>query len=358
MYSQFAMSVSQTHRIIDGANPFGVDPRHDLLHAVEVGTPHWSETMYFHVWNPDAGVGVFVHVGRWPADLDLWWAQTIALLPDGELLVDRSWGRAADDRGPATGNLRVRCEEPLERWRLSFDGAGEPTTLARMAAGPVGAGVARAFRFEVELAAAAPVWDMHGAFGIDGLNWAAHHHTQGFTATGVLTSEGREWSLDGVAHRDHSSGPRDFSGFGGLHFFTFVFPETGRVVNGLVNWKRDETVDHRVYTIQQDGRCEIGPEVRVTGLTDLATHEPRKLTVTLDRADGETHELQAEWLHGYTLTLLEPNENINGVAHGVEEDPLIVTQGTVRVTAPDGQVGYGVIERDYRPSMLPSPDTR
>lgn len=351
------MSASQTHRVLTGVNPFGVQPHHDLLHVPPPDVPGWSETMYFHVWNPEAGVGVFVHVGRWPQDLDLWWAQTIALLPDGELLVDRSWGRAPDDRGPATGNLRVECVQPLRRWRLTFDGAGESTTLAHMARGPVGAGRAHAFSFVAELEAAAPVWDMHGAFGMEGVGWAAHHHTQGFRATGTLRAAGRTWALDGVAHRDHSSGPRDLSQVGGLHFFTLVFPEAGRVVNGLVNWRRDEHVAHRVYTLQEAGRCEIGPGLQVTGLQDPGTHEPRRLTVTLAREDGAEDVLQAQWVHGYTLSLLEPNENINGVA-GAESDSLIVTQSTVRVLAPDGAVGYGVIERDYRPSMLPSPQPR
>jgi hypothetical protein len=56
--------------------------------------------------------------------------------------------------------------------------------------------------------------------------------------------------------------------------------------------------------------------------------------------------------------MLEPNENINGVYLDTQPDPIIVTQSTVRFVAPDGEVGYGVIERDYRPSMLPSPEER
>lgn len=343
-------------RVLSGDNPFDVLPEHDLLHAVRDDVPHWSETMYFHVWNPADTVGVFVHVGRWPGDLDLWWAQVIAMLPDGELLVDRSWGRALDNRGPATGNLRVECVEPLKRWRVSFDGAGEPTTRERMAVGPVGSGRAAAFRFQVDLHAAAPVWDMHGALGLNNLSWAAFHHTQGFRTSGSMSSEGRSWSLTGVGHRDHSSGPRHFADFGGLNFFVFVFPDAGRVVNGIVNWRRNGDVDHRVLTTQQDGRCEIGTDVRVTGLADLRTHQPHRIHIS---AGGESPQhYVAEVLHGYTLTLLEPNINVNGAAHDEEPDPLFVTQGAVRVTAPDGEIGWGVVERDYRRSLLPSPEPR
>ncbi|WP_202033257.1 hypothetical protein [Nocardioides sp. WS12] len=357
--------------VLQGSNPFGVDPDDDLLHAVPDGVPGWSETMYFHVWSPDTaqgqGVGVFIHCGRWPEDPDLWWAQVIALLPDGRLLVDRSWGRAPDDRGPATGNLRIRCVEPLRRWRLELDGAGEITSLDAMVDGPVGAGPAQAFTFAIDLEAAAPVWDMHAALGIDGLQWAAFHHTQGFRATGSITAgsgaAAREWDVAGVAHRDHSSGPRDVSHLGGLHFCVFVFPQSGRVINGLVNWNTDHAVDHRTQAVFEggtgpDATVEIGASIRFTGLEDHRTHQPRALNVAFDRADGSSYDLKAEWLHGYSLTFLSPNENINGVDLDGQPDALVVTQSTVRVVAPDGEVGYGVIERDYRPSHLPSPQER
>jgi hypothetical protein len=347
-----------TPRVLTGDNPFAVAPEVDLPHPVPHDVPGWGETMYFHVWSPQQGVGVFVHIGRWPGDLDLWWAQVIAMLPGGELLVDRSWGRASGDRGPATGNLRVTCITPLRGWRLAFDGAGAVSDLQTMAGGPVGAGPARAFSFDLELEAAAPVWDMHGALGIEGLSWASFHHTQGFRAKGRLIAGSQSWEVDGVAHRDHSSGRRDIGGLGGLHFFVVVFPRTGRVVNGLVNWRRDGRVDHRTFCNQEAGMCEIGIDVKVTGLHSFATHEPRRMVITLRRADDSTQALKATWLHGYSLTYLQPNENINGVDLASQPDAVVVTQSTVRVVAADGEVGYGVIERDYRPSMLPSTQER
>lgn len=101
-----------------------------------------------------------------------------------------------------------------------------------MGRGAVGAGPTQAFTFDVDLVAAAPVWDMHGALGFDqpdvaDLSWASFHHTQGFRSSGVLSSEGRRWSMAGVAHRDYSSGVRDLTTSGGLHFFVTVFPESG-----------------------------------------------------------------------------------------------------------------------------------
>jgi hypothetical protein len=350
--------VTAQSRLLTGSNPFSVEPEMDLLHTAPADAQGWSETMFFHAWSPREGIGVFVHAGRWPSDLDLWWAQVIAMLPDGELLVDRSWGRATDNRGPATGNLKVTCTTPLHSWRLTFDGAGAICDLGIMATGAVGAGPARRLSFDLELEAVGPVWDLHGALGIDGLSWASFHHNQGFRTKGSLTAGALRWDIDGVAHRDHSSGSRDVGQLGGLHFFLMVFPDSGRVVNGLVNWRQDGNVDHRTFCTQKAGVCEVGTDVRVTGLNSVATHEPRSMDVTLQRADNSPEVLKAIWLHGYSLTYLQPNENINGVDLCSEPDALVVTQSTVRVVAPDGEVGYGVIERDYRPSALPSSEER
>ena len=342
-----------------GDNPFAVDPSLDLLHPVQHETPHWSETHFFHVWSPEQGVGLFLHTGRWPGDLDLWWAQTIALLPDGEMLVDRSWGRAPDNRGPATGNLHLTCEEPLRSWRIRFDGAGEITNLRDMVEhGPTGAGPARAFKADIQLTAAAPVWDMGVALGapstgIDDLSWASTHFTQGFTAAGELQAGDQSWKIDGTGIRDHSSGPRDITGLGGLCFWVLVFPEAGRVVNGLVNHGRDGQVKQRVATINEGGVSETVADARCTGIDSYETHEPHDMTITIGRADGTRERYEATRLHGYTLTFQEPNENINGLDLRAQPDPLVITQSTVRVVAPDGAIGYGVIERDSRPSLMP-----
>jgi hypothetical protein len=54
---------------------------------------------------------------------------------------------------------------------------------------------------------------------------------------------------------------------------------------------------------------------------------------------------------------MEPNVSINGAAMW-HEDPLILTESVVRWYWPDGDVGYGMFERDYRLRMIPSPEPR
>src|SRR5271155_2204156 len=180
------------------ANPFGLAPSADGLNAPRPDIPHWGETMYFHAWNPEGGVGVWIHAGRCPERLDLWWAQTIAMLPGDRLVMDRSWGSAGNgQRSFSTGNFTATCIEPLARWQLSYDGAGEVTTTADAAARPIGTRECRPFAFDVDLDAAAPLWDMDAALGIGDLGWAHVHHEQALFSQGTLIADGESYDLAG-----------------------------------------------------------------------------------------------------------------------------------------------------------------
>ncbi len=270
--------------------------------------------------------------------------------------MDRSWGRPVDDLGPATANLTVRNETPLHQWTLRYDGAGEVTTTLGAASGPIGSGPCHPMRFSVSLTAVSPVWDMDAALGIGGVEWAHMHHEQAFLSKGVLIVGDREYRLDGVGFRDHSSGPRDFTNLGGDQFFNAV-SLSGRVAHGLVNWKQDGTVDHRTFATYENQHYEFFPDGDMSGITDRLQHEPRSVVMNIGGGETDRITLHGEVVHGFTVSLLEPNVNINGAAL-FHPDPLILTEGIVRYTWPDGVIGYGKFERDYRLRMIPSEEPR
>jgi hypothetical protein len=173
---------------------------------------------------------------------------------------------------------------------------------------------------------------------------------QGLRARGGLWSEGQRWEIDGVAVRDHSSGSRDVADISRCHHFVWVFPDSGRVVNGTKSWRLDGTAGLSAWASQRDGECVIGSafSYESPALSDLATLAPRELTVEL----GGRERFSCTVQHGYVLTMLEPNININGAAHDEVEDPLFITQSAVRVTSETGEVGFGVLERDTRRSLI------
>jgi hypothetical protein len=336
--------------ILDGADPFGVAPELDYLSEPDRETPLWSETMFFQGWDPGQGVGFWSHVGRWPFDVDLWWSQMFVYLPDGQVVVDRSFGRPTGRIGPATGNYRIRCEEPGKRWSHHYDGAGELTSSAKTARGLSGAGRIATLRMDLDTTAIMPTWDLYKLVSAEGQSWSSGHRQQAMHMTGRIQVDDRAWSVDGMAYRDHSTGSRDWAGWGGNVMLSLVFP-SGRVVVAVVTWNEQHVPGFQVGLIYENDRFEKLRAVELPVLHDLDAN-PRTFDAVLHRDEGAPIAISGELLHSATLSFVEPNENLNGVDLDDPTNPLALFETPVRFTWPDGEVGYGNLERNYRVSDI------
>ncbi len=351
-------------QVLTGDNPFGIEPDHYQACATPDYTDQlWSETHSWSAWNPGHGVGFFIHVGTAPEDADVWWAQVMVMLPGGRAMADMSWGRSEHRDGPTTGNFRARSSG-LGHFHLSFDGAGEITTSAELARRIVGAGRCVPLRFDIELAPAMPVWDLFKATEIGQREWGGTHHEQVHSATGWLMVAGREggkWRLDGCSFRDHSIGHRDCSRLGGDHLFGVYFPRSGRCIQTLLMWNNEGNVEIRSASIWENGELELIGEVemtgvekgvdRPTGLTAL-TGEPHEFDWTVTRANGDRIVAHCEVAHTVVMSNTSPNTNYNGAALDAGDSALLLAECAVKVTWPDGDVGYGHLERGYRRNLL------
>jgi hypothetical protein len=336
--------------VTESADLFAVDPELDYLAEPQRDVPLWSETMFFQGWDAEQDVGFWSHVGRWPHDLDLWWSQIFVYLPDGKVVVDRCFGRPADRTGPVLGNMRITCEEPGQRWRHAYDGAGELTTSAKTARGLSGAGRIATLQMDLELTAKMPTWDLYKLISADSENWSDTHQQQAMWMRGPITVDGRTWNVEGMAYRDHSTGPRDWAGWGGNVMLSLLFP-SGRVVVGVVTWSLDQKPGFNIGLIYEKERLEILERIQLPGLDDLDAN-PRTFDAVLDRREGDPIAMRGEVLHSATLSFVEPNENLNGVDLNNPSDPLALFETPVRFTWPDGEVGHGNLERNYRVSAI------
>ena len=352
-------------QVLTGDNPFGVDPDHYKRCATpEYDNPMWSETHFWSGWSPKEGVGFYVHVGTTPEDADLWWAQVMIYMPNGMALADRSWGRSPDRNGPDTGNFRARSSE-LGHFKLTYDGAGEYVSGDDMAQRVVGAGASIPCRFEVELEPTMPVWSLFDATTIGEREWGGVHHEQVHTCKGwmkVPGPEGGEWDLDGVSFRDHSIGHRDFSGLGGDHLYGAYFPESGRSLQALLMWNNEGEVEVRAASICENGELELIGDVQMSGLEHGVTApdslhdlkgEPRQFDITLSRMNGETVVAPMEVEHVIVQSNISPNTNLNGAPLDAGDQALLLAESEFKITWPDGEVGYGHLERGYRRHLLP-----
>ena len=77
----------------------------DINRKANHDIPMWSETRWCGCYNPEQGVGLFLHAGRLRNNLDWWWAQTAIYLPGERVAVERSWVKNPDEIGVKTAEL-------------------------------------------------------------------------------------------------------------------------------------------------------------------------------------------------------------------------------------------------------------
>jgi hypothetical protein len=319
---------------------------------VRTDVKHWSETRWLGCWNADDGVGLFLHAGRFRHDVELWWVQTAVYLPDGRLAVDRSWGRAPDDRGVVTSVFELLVEKPSELIASRFDGAMEVVTARQLAEHPRGSGGNSVpVRWELDAQAVREPWDMYAHLTHE-QEWARGGHTQQqHRVRGQLTVGPDTYSLDGPGFDDHSHGAREWTGFGSHIFFNVPFEDFGL----------------HAFAIQTpDGMPAVvsGAITRAGAEPDPVTHlsapllvdvlgAPRELRASVTTRSGARLDLGIELLHVLPITITETqNDNINGIDWEVPGDPLFLTEGAARYTTADGHVGYGHLERSARRSRF------
>jgi hypothetical protein len=339
--------------LADWSNPLEVPPEADYFDDPQHGVPRWNETTFFEAWSPETGIGVFLHMGRYPADLDLWWCQAITYLPGGVLTSEVHWGRNPGD-GARTANLSIDVRDPLRHWALHYDGAGELTDSARLVRELSGAGVRVPVRWELEATAASPVWNLRPAADGTMPDFAQSSHSQqAYLVHGAVTVDGREHRFEGVGCNDHSRGARDLTHFGGDQWVVAVMP--GYTFHAINVWRaNDEPVltagawfdahGHRSVTARRHNEHEI-------------TGEPRTFELVVDDAATERH-FKIEVLHGCKICVTQQHDNLNGIAWHLPGDTVLLGESPIRVRDQQGRIGFGHLERAMRLDRAREPGER
>jgi hypothetical protein len=171
--------------------------------------PHWSENFCLAVFDPGCGVGLWLHLGRWRKDINLWRETVVVNWPDGTVSAQRGFGNGltcAD--GPGGPNFAVRVLEPGRRFSYSYLGGVRRLPSATLREGLQGDGPRQRLAFSLDFESSAEIWDMH-----------KEASTQEFLGTGHIEQPGRvsgtieigdeRFVFNGMGNRDHSMGPRN-----------------------------------------------------------------------------------------------------------------------------------------------------
>jgi hypothetical protein len=318
-----------------------VEPKYDV--------PKWNETRWTGCWNPDAGVGLYLHMGRFRRDLDMWWAQTVAYLPESQLCVNRLWGRNASKAGVDLGSFAVEMTD--DGWTSRIDSVGELTTWSALADAPRGSSApSRSMQWEVTATAATSVWDMYDRGPERLLHAGDTHIQQGYDTSGWLRVDGHEYRLDGIGFKDHSSGARDLGNWHSHTFLMIVGPEwTAHLI--VMADPQGEWMPSWGSLIRRDGGAEAIVRGEFPRMTD-AYGGPIDSRLEFEIASGEQFAFDVELIHALPMTITVDNDNINGVDWEIGGNPMVLVEGNGRLAAADGSVLYCFHERSVRRSAL------
>jgi hypothetical protein len=306
--------------------------------------PRWSETRWNGCWNPDEGVGLYLHMGRFRHDLDLWWAQTIAYLPGGMLAVDRSWGRS--DRSALVSTGVFTLENTAHGWNSRYRGAPQLTTIDALERAPQGGGSpSAAVSWEMHAEPVSPVWDLYASRTVERQTVVGDTHIQqGFTTSGELTVAGRSYRLDGVGFKDHSSGTREWDGYGSHNFLLAVMP--GWTLHAIMIYGPAGEPRGPLGAVFRDGEQIAISSFELAPLARLGESErDREYPVEIELVTGELIECTASVLHELPITITDNADNVNGIDWNAELPATVLQEGIARLTTADGTVGYSMFER-------------
>lgn len=321
----------------------------DINRAAKKDVPLWSETRWTGCFNPEQGVGLFLHAGRLRGNLDWWWAQTAIYLPGGRVAVERSWVRDPGEIGVKTASLDLRAES--EGWSARFDGIVELTTTEALAKAARGSGASSVpANFEVVADASRPWWDMYSNTAA-GQDFAGDMHVEQWGhCKGTLKVGSESYRLDGITYYDHSCGVRDWSHFHSHHFAAIVMPDATIHAIGIYGNDGQARAPVGIW-FDKDGKGLKLERSEMPRLDDVLG-APQAFDWILQHEGGEAETYRVEVLNSFPCSVTQDNDNINGIAWDAAGDPLFLTECQCKITAPDGTVGYGHIERSNRRSSF------
>jgi hypothetical protein len=164
-----------------------------------------------------------------------------------------------------------------------------------------------------------------------------------------MTVDGVDYPLDGTAANDHSFGPRSMTRIGRHHFLIGGYP--GGTIQCFSVFSTDgeplmETGSHVTADGEHTGVTLV--DVPVVDRLDQAsgTFEAAMLS-----PDGTKILIRVELLNALSFAVTDDGDNINGMLWE-GPDLMAVLENRVKITLPDGTVGFAHLERSTQRSWL------
>lgn len=231
----------------------GNDPERDTPTEGIPATPDYREGINVWIWD-DTGKITFPRMGVECVGSTWTTARTVMFncaLPDGTIYTaweDHAPKELDSPRVIDAGPMRFECIEPYVKWRASFDGLVEKTSLARQIAGEgpgaiLGAGRKPGtvpFAYELDIDCILPPW-FQGTLGGTDYVPGEDRSEQLFRVTGTVRIDGKETPFSGGGLKIHRKGGNrtphgDFFG----HVWDSAFFPSGRAFGFIHYYQRPD----------------------------------------------------------------------------------------------------------------------
>jgi len=343
-------------------NQFGCDRSVEFPQPPQ-SVPLWTEHYMFFGFDPQEGIGFFLHIGREQFDKSMWRINVMVYLPHEELLVAKYRGRDGHARGPGAGPVRISCVEPFRHWTVEFDGAAQAVSRAANNREVLRDGPAEPLRFHVSLEGAAPFWDYRALRSniMEKQSWGSQHYEQICRFIGDISYRGRTVQLQGSGIRDHSPGPRDYAPVISDFWINGLFPD-GKAFNAsLVRSESHGSEIRYAYFVEATGKpIELVEQISGPALntldtpaasvpSDIMSEGLRTFKVVLRTPKG-LETIDGEILHSVATTYVSPSEELIGTDF-TRPQALQLLTCPARFRRGDA-VGYGIRERIARIQTL------
>jgi hypothetical protein len=300
--------------------------------------PHWLENYAWDAYDPDARIGIYLHVGRWYRDPALWHELVLVCLDGKTVYSRRNIGRLEDPSLVGASCLRLSCEEPMRRWRWQYRGPVLKGEAAAMMHQPPADGVAYLLDFDLDWQATSPVVDFgHGTEP----GGEASHYEQAGRISGKLRADGQTYAIRGHSFRDHSRGPRVLNEHFNRHTWIHGGFPSGRTLSSLIV----ETPDGKlgldaVFAVDGSGHIERY-RFKTPLLWDSWEDMTRPYVLEGINDAGRTLKIDAEPHFFYPATLAPPMDLFVGQSNDFSGWRVFQMPTRLRW---DGEVSWGHTE--------------
>jgi hypothetical protein len=319
---------------------------------VPTGEPDWNESFLLAGFDDHAGIGFWMHLGRWRRNHQLWREIFTIALPDGTVLAHRGISNAlADDRGPGATNYAIRVEKPGQRLSYSYRGGVHRVPASDLAAGLLVNGYMTPLTMDLVFEASSAVWDLHQRGGSQDFLGAAHIEQLGIV-TGTIQVGQKTYDIDAMGVRDKSMGPRKPRNLRRHHWAQGMF---GNGIGFMLFDAEEGDKGFSLGVVTKEDRI-FPAKVTIPLRIDRLAQQQEAVRFTLEYEHGRLDVVTTSFPNSWYLSYTFPIDTYIGVHPVPGQTPRVLLEQSARMLLNGTISGIGAVERTVPGVIAQEPD--